>query len=154
MSQHILMICHGNICRSPMAERVARAHAERECLDVTITSAGVSAEEDGNPIDRRAASVLREAGYDASNHRAHQVTALEVREADLVVAAEEYHLDRLRRLVPDAENLHLFSEFDPEASTGDGLPDPWYGGMDGFHDTLAAVERAMPALMERVRQNS
>lgn len=154
MSQRILMICHGNICRSPMAERVARAHAERECLDVTITSAGVSAEEDGNPIDRRAASVLREAGYDASNHRAHQVTALEVREADLVVAAEEYHLDRLRRLVPDAENLHLFSEFDPEASPGDGLPDPWYGGMDGFHDTLAAVERAMPALMERVRQNS
>lgn len=152
MSPHVLMICHGNICRSPMAERVARTHAEREGLDVVVTSAGVSDEEHGNPIDRRAARVLEEAGYDATNHRAHQVTAQEIREADLVVAAEQYHLDRMRRLVPDADNLHLFSEFDPQASPGDGLPDPWYGGMDGFHETLAAVERAMPVLMERLRQ--
>ncbi|MEL4358810.1 MULTISPECIES: low molecular weight protein-tyrosine-phosphatase [unclassified Luteococcus] len=146
------MVCHGNICRSPMAERVARAQAAERGLEVEITSAGVSDEEHGGPIDPRAARVLKAAGYDTSNHRAHQITAREIQEADLVVAAEQYHVDRMRRLVPEADNLHLFSEYDPEASPGDGLPDPWYGGMDGFHATLAAIERAVPRILDEVER--
>ena len=149
----VLFICHGNICRSPMAERVARSHAGRDGLDdVEFTSAGVSAEELGNPIDRRAVRVLTDTGYDATHHRAHQVTADEIRAADLVLAAEPHHVDRMRRLVPDADNLGLISDYDPQAQPGDGLPDPWYGGMEGFHATLAAVERAMPALFDELRR--
>lgn len=144
------MVCHGNICRSPMAERVARARAAERGLEVEITSAGVSDEEHGGPIDPRAVRVLTAAGYDASQHRAHQITAREIREADLVVAAEQYHVDRMRRLVPDAQNLRLFSDFDPQAEPGDGLPDPWYGGMEGFHTTLAAIERAVPKILDEL----
>lgn len=151
MTKRIVFVCHGNICRSPMAERVARAMAAEQGLDVEVTSAGVSDEEHGNPIDRRAAQVLREAGYDASNHRAHQVGADEIRRADLVVAAEQRHVDRMLRLVPDATNLRLVSDFDPQATPGQALPDPWYGGMDGFHDTLEVIERAMPALLDEIR---
>ena len=88
------------------------------------------------------------AGHDASGHRAHQVTADEIRSADLVVAAEQHHVDRMKRLVPDADNLRLFSDFDPEGRPGEGLPDPWYGGMDGFVETLAVIERAMPAILD------
>ncbi|MGO4956926.1 low molecular weight protein-tyrosine-phosphatase [Luteococcus sp. Sow4_B9] len=147
----LIMVCHGNICRSPMLERVARAHAQDAGLDVEITSAGVSTEELGNPIDPRAVEVLREAGYETSGHRAHQISADEIRGADLVVAAEQRHLDRMRRLVPEAQNIRLFSDFDPQAAPGDPLPDPWYGGLDGFHDTLAAIERAVPGILDEVR---
>ncbi|WP_420176976.1 low molecular weight protein-tyrosine-phosphatase [Luteococcus sp. OSA5] len=145
------MVCHGNICRSPMLERVARAEAAEAGIDVEITSAGVSTEELGNPIDPRAVEVLREAGYETANHSAHQITAAEIREADLVIAAEQRHLERMRRLAPEAQNIRLFSDFDPQATPGDPLPDPWYGGMDGFHDTLAAIERAVPAILDEVR---
>lgn len=147
---HVVMVCHGNICRSPIAERVARRVAEQRGLDVRITSAGVSDEEHGNPIDPRAVQVLAAAGYRTDGHRAHQVTADEIREADLVVAAEQHHVDRMLRLVPGATNLRLFSDYDPEAADGEGLPDPWYGGMDGFHQTLAAIERSVPAILDEL----
>ena len=54
----------------------------------------------------------------------------------------------MKRLVPDADNLRLFSDFGPEGRPGEGLPDPWYGGMDGFVETLAVIERAMPAILD------
>lgn len=146
----VVFVCHGSICRSPMAERVARSFADEQGLDVEFSSAGVSTEELGNPIDPRAREVLDEAGYDSSKHRAHQITADEIRGADLVLAAEEHHLDRMRRLAPEARNMRLISDFDPQAEPGEGLPDPWYGELDGFHHTLAAVERSMPALMEEI----
>ena len=77
----VVFVCWGNICRSPMAERVARGWAEREGLrDVTFTSSGVSSEELGEPIDSRAQRVLSQAGY-TSGHRAHQTSAHEIRSA-------------------------------------------------------------------------
>lgn len=149
----VVFICWGNICRSPMAERVARGWAEREGLEgVRFTSAGVSSEEIGNPIDRRARRVLDGAGYDSAGHRAQPITASGIREADLVIGLEELHLDRMRRLVPDATNLHLLTDFDPDAEPGSGIDDPWYGDAEGFLDTLAAVEAAMPGVLGRVRQ--
>ena len=78
----LLFICHGNICRSPMGERVARSLASERGLDVEITSAGVSDEEHGNPIDRRAAKVLTAAGHDASGHRADRTVWNRARCAD------------------------------------------------------------------------
>jgi len=147
-----IFVCWGNICRSPMAEQVAREWAARDGVEAAFTSAGVSAEESGNPIDSRAAGVLRQAGYPVTPHRAHRITADEIRRADLVVGMEQLHLDRMRRLVPDADNLALLTDFDPDASPGDPVDDPWYGPPSGFRDTLASVEAAMPALMARLRE--
>ncbi|MFT3859938.1 low molecular weight protein-tyrosine-phosphatase [Micropruina sp.] len=146
-------VCWGNICRSPMAERVARGWAEREGLTgVSFISSGVSSEELGEPIDARAQRVLARAGYTTGGHRAHRVTAQEVREADLVIAMEPLHLRHLRRLAPDADNLALLTDFDPGAEPGSGVPDPWYGSESGFAGTLAAVEAAMPGVLRRVRE--
>ena len=151
---HVVFVCWGNICRSPMAEQVAREWAAREGIDVRFSSAGVSAEEQGNPIDHRAAAVLRQAGYPVSPHRAHRIAADEIRQADLVIGMEGLHLDRMRRLVPDAGNLALLTDFDPDAPAGAPVEDPWYGPSSGFRETLASVEAAMPGLMDRLRQLS
>jgi protein-tyrosine phosphatase len=136
-----------------MAERVARGHAARDGVrGVTFSSAGISAEEAGHPIDPRAAEVLRAAGYDTSGHVAHRVTADEVHAAGLVIGMETLHLNRIRSLVPDAQHLYLLTDFNPNAIPGSEVPDPWYGTASDFTETLASIEAAMPALMRRVRQ--
>lgn len=149
----VVFVCWGNICRSPMAERVA----EREAADAGLTgvefsSAATSRDEIGAPIDRRAVAVLAENGYRTGGHSAHQITRDEIEGADLVVAAEQIHLDKLRAIAPGAGNLSLISDYDPSASPGSGLPDPWYGTQDGFYETLAAVRAAMPAVLDKVRE--
>ncbi len=136
----VVFVCWGNICRSPMAERIARAQASAKHHDgIVFTSAGVSSEETGNPIDPRARAVLTRHGYDASGHRAHRITAAEIADADLVIGLEPLHVDRMRKLVPGADHLALLTDFDPDAEPGSGVPDPWYGEADGFEDTLAAL---------------
>lgn len=143
----ITFVCHGNICRSPMGEQVARAWAERAGLDVRVDSAGVSAEEYGNPIDPRAAKVLRAHGYEVGTHRAQQVSEKLINDSALVLAFEPYHLRRMQYLAPTAANLHLVTDFDPDAEPGSGIDDPWYGSASGFEDTLAAIEAAMPGIL-------
>lgn len=147
----LVFVCWGNICRSPMAERVARQWFLDEGVDALISSAGVSDEEVPNPMDRRARQVLEDAGYEVAGHRARQITADEIRRADLVIAAEQMHASRMRRLVPRAGNIRLISDYDPDATPGTPLPDPWYGGLDDFLDTLDAIERSMPGIIDAVR---
>ena len=151
----VIFVCWGNICRSPMAERVAEKYfAEHGLADVRLTSAGTSTEELGNPIDRRAQRELVAHGYRADGHAAHQITAQEINDNDLVVAMEQLHIDRMKSIyggdLPD--HVVLLTDYDPQASPGDGVPDPWYGGQEGFTTTLATLERAMPQLAEDVRR--
>ena len=149
----VVFVCWGNICRSPIAERVAERMAADAGLErVEFTSAATSREEIGAPIDPRARQVLTAHGYRADDHAAHQVTAEEIAGADLVIAAEPIHVDRMLRIAPDADNLSLLSDFDPQAPEGSGLPDPWYGGPEGFEETLAAVEAAVPGVLDEVRR--
>lgn len=150
---HLLMLCWGNICRSPMAERVAQSVAEESGLDLLVSSAGVSSEESGRGMDSRARRTLAAHGYDGEGHTARQLTADMLAGVDLVVAAEQYHLDRIEPLLAtldDRPEVALVSDFDPEANPGDPLPDPWYGDQDDFEGTLAVLERATPAMLERL----
>lgn len=153
--REVVFVCWGNICRSPMAERVARRWAEDQGLgDVRFTSAGTSTEELGNPVDPRARVWLERSGYDAEDHVAHQVTADEVAAAELVVAMEDVHVRRMEQITGHRnDNVHLLTEFDPAAPRGAGVPDPWYGGEDGFGDTLASIEAAMPGLFRRLQED-
>ena len=143
----VVFVCWGNICRSPMAERVARGMAAERGLDVEADSVGISSEESGNPIDRRAAAVLREAGYSVDGHRARRVTADDLASADLVVVAERFHIGRLEQLCPDA-NYALINDFNPAMPKGQDLDDPWYGPASGFRSTLADIEAAMPGILD------
>ena len=142
----LVFVCWGNICRSPMAERVAEKLIDEQGLDVEVSSFGISDEEHGNPIDLRAVRVLEEAGYRADDHEARQVTAANLRDADLVIAVEPFQVDRLLRIAPEA-NVALLNDFDPAKPKGTPLIDPWYGDDAGFADTLADIEAAMPGIL-------
>jgi protein-tyrosine phosphatase len=149
----VVFVCWGNICRSPIAERVAEHAAAQEGLDgVEFTSGATSTEELGNPMDERAAAVLRAHGYRHDRHRAHQVTRSEIESADLVIAMEDIHVQKMTAIAPGATNVSLLTDYDPDAEPGSGVPDPWYGSAAGFYGTLSAIEAAIPGVLDRVRQ--
>lgn len=158
----VLMVCTGNICRSTMAHQLLDEAVEAAGLaaEIEVDSAGVSDEEEGNPIDRRAARVLRENGHGVPDHRARQVRSGELGQWDLVLAMTGHHLAALNRLRERAglcgaerPEIRLFRDFDPEARPGDrDLPDPWYGGYSDFVETLEVVERTTPFVLAHARE--
>lgn len=146
-------VCSGNICRSPIAEKVFVAELERAGLadQVEVTSAGTGSWHVGEPADPRAVAVLRAGGY-TDAHVARQLDA-ELLSADLLVALDEGHRRAIQRLVPEPERVRLLRSFDPAAPDGAEVPDPYYGEDDGFDEVLALVRAAMPGLVEWVRAN-
>jgi protein-tyrosine phosphatase len=134
-----------------MAALVLRAHLDRAGLadKVTVTSAGTGGWHVGEPADPRAAQVLRAHGYD-TEHAARQVDAQEL-SADLLVALDTGHLAALRRSVPEPDRVRLLRSFDPAAPADAEVPDPYYGGQNGFDEVLAMIEAAMPGLIAWVQ---
>lgn len=144
-------MCWGNICRSPMAERVAeKLAADRGLDDVVFTSAATSREELGEPIDARAVAVLQRHGYRTEGHTAHRVTRSEIDSAELVLAMEDIHIRKMLAIAPGTANIRLLTDFDPDADPGSGIDDPWYGPGSGFERTLASVEAAIPGLLDHL----
>ena len=151
----ILFVCLGNICRSPTAEAVFREVAAREAPDlvVQVDSAGTAGYHVGSPPDPRTCAAAARRGYDLSPLRARIVEPEDFEQFDLILAMDRENLATLRHRAPkDAhERVRLFLEFAPELATVD-VPDPYYGGPNGFEEVLDLVEAAAHGLLNHVRR--
>jgi protein-tyrosine phosphatase len=149
----VLFVCLGNICRSPTAEGVLRALAAREYprLKLDIDSAGTAGYHVGEPPDRRTVGAARRRGFDLAGLRARQVHPDDFRRFDHVLAMDRANLAELEHLRPgDATaKLALFLEFAPEANELE-VPDPYYGGVEGFERVLDLCEVAARGLLARL----
>lgn len=164
----VLVVCTGNICRSAMGEVVLRDRLVVSGLAtrVAVASAGVSDEEHGNPIDRRAQRVLEDAGYDPHKHQARQVDARTLSQYRLVLAMTAAHERALRGIAqregltmgPEGTEIRMWREFDVLAPDSVGrssdldVPDPWYGSMDDFVDVLDTIERGADGVVDYLRE--
>ncbi|MEU6094223.1 low molecular weight protein-tyrosine-phosphatase [Streptomyces sp. NPDC047079] len=157
MTYRVCFVCTGNICRSPMAESVFRARVEEAGLGdlVEVDSAGTGGWHEGDGADPRTVAVLEENGY-GSDHTARQFQLSWFSRLDLVIALDSGHLKALRRLAPtpeDEDKVRLLRSYDPAAGEDLDVPDPYYGGMDGFEECLEMVEAASPGLLAAVREH-
>ena len=160
----VMPVCTGNICRSPMAEIILRAEFERRGLadKVNVDSSGVSDEEYGNPIDRRAVKVLKERGYELpAHHFAHRITRDEIERTDLFLPMTASHMRALLRMLPAGKRaeVHMYRSFDPNlpkpvAGREDSidLVDPWYGGPREFEVAIDQIEEVAPYIVDWAEQ--
>jgi protein-tyrosine phosphatase len=149
----VVFVCTGNICRSPIAEKVFVHELARAGLAdaVRVSSAGTGGWHIGSPADERAMAVLQAGGY-AVEHSARQVDAEQLG-ADLIVALDHSHRRTLQSMVPEPDRVRLLRSFDPDSPSGAEVPDPYYGDEDGFDAVLEMIRRAMPGMLEWVREN-
>jgi protein-tyrosine phosphatase len=144
----------GNICRSPTAEGVFRHVAQREGMleRLTIDSAGIGDWHAGDPPDKRASQHAQRRGYDLTTLRARQVTRDDFARFGWIIAMDRSNLRDLNALKPDGYrgNIGLLLDFAPHIDLRE-VPDPYYGGAEGFENVLDLVEHACKMLLERMR---
>jgi protein-tyrosine phosphatase len=151
----ILMVCMGNICRSPTAEAVLRSHIAAAGLEdaVHIDSAGTHNYHPGAAPDARSQRHAAQRGYDLASLRARQVTQADYRNFDLLLAMDWDNLALLQAGCPPEyqHKLRLLMSF-ADAAASPVVPDPYYGGAQEFDAVLDLTEAAAQGLVQHVRQ--
>lgn len=154
-SYSVLMVCMGNICRSPTAEGVLRHLVEQASLtqQVKIDSAGTLDYHAGSPPDRRSQRHALKRGYDLSAQRARQVEPRDFERFDLILAMDWQNMHELKALCPPehAHKLRRLMEFAPPGIS-DVVADPYQGGPDGFEQVLDHVEQACAGVLAHIRK--
>ena len=150
----VCFVCLGNICRSPTAHGVMEHLVRERGLEdrVHVGSAGTGGWHVGEPADGRARETARRRGFELTS-RAETFEARDFDRYDYVLAMDKSNLANLRALArrdDDLDKLTLFRSYDPEASPGAEVPDPYYGGPDGFEDVFDMCERACHGLLVEI----
>jgi protein-tyrosine phosphatase len=149
----VCFVCLGNICRSPTALAVTRAEATKQGLldRLVLDSAGTSAYHVGNGPDQRTIAAAKRRGIEVGG-KARQFTARDFIDFDYVLAMDAENLVNLRKIAPRDYGgvVALFRSFDPTAEPDANVPDPYYGGEDGFEEVLDQCQRAANGLLHRI----
>ncbi|MGB0468500.1 MAG: low molecular weight protein-tyrosine-phosphatase [Pontibacterium sp.] len=152
--KRVLFVCLGNICRSPTAHGVFQDLLNITGLgaQVVVDSAGTAAFHIGKAPDSRSVAAAKQRGYDLSGLRARQVSAADFNRFDYILAMDSSNLANLEALCPDDYRGHLGLFLDFTALEGHEVPDPYYGGQNGFDHVLDLVESASEGLLCRLRK--
>ncbi|MDE6726763.1 MAG: low molecular weight phosphotyrosine protein phosphatase [Oscillospiraceae bacterium] len=148
----ILFVCHGNICRSPMAEFVMRDMLEKRGItDVEVASAATSTEELGNRVHRGTAAILDRLGIDCSAKRARQITASDYKEFDLIIGMDSANIRNMTRYFGDKQHkIHKLLDFTERKN--EDISDPWYTG--DFERTYRDIKQGCEGLIEQLTNKS
>ncbi len=152
MTTRILLVCMGNICRSPMAEGLVRHRAKEYGLDITTDSAGTIDHHAGEAPDQRAQRCMRDHGIGIGDLRARRIVPGDFRDFDLLLAMDQSNLDGLLRIAPApdlTDRARLMMAYAPDLPRE--VPDPWYGGPDDFERVFHMLHRATTNLMDTLR---
>lgn len=152
----VLMVCMGNICRSPTAHGVFEEMVKRTGVSdqVSVDSAGTHAYHVGEPPDPRAQEIALKRGLDLSSQRARRALSEDFARFDFILAMDKDNYANLTAICPAGmrEKLHLFMDFASDYKTNE-VPDPYYGGAGGFDRVFDMVESASRGLLENIRKN-
>ena len=151
----VLFVCMGNICRSPTAEGVFRMIVEEAGLAhlIEIDSAGTHAYHIGEPPDRRSQAAALRRQIDLSKQRARKISEADFEQFDYVLAMDRDNYGELTNRSPaeHVEKIELFLDYAPEMAESD-VPDPYYGGEQGFERVLDLIEAASEGLLKQIKQ--
>lgn len=150
----ILFICLGNICRSSAAQTIMQRLVDEEGLSslLEIDSAGILSYHQGEPADSRMRAHAARRGYNIT-HRSRPVTAEDFRRFDLIIGMDEGNIDDLKERCPDLENQRKIVRMTDycRLKQADHVPDPYYGGAQGFENVLDLLEDACAGLLEDMK---
>lgn len=148
---NILFVCMGNICRSPTAEAVFRQKAKEKGLALKIDSAGTIGSHAREKPDHRAMKVGQANGYSFDGIKARKVTEKDFEKFDILLAMDEKNVADLKKVAPieHVNKIQLFLDFGSKFDERE-VPDPYYGGAQGFKYVLQLVEDASDGLLERL----
>ena len=152
----VLFVCLGNICRSPTADAVFKKMVQDAGLAhlIGVDSAGTGSWHIGHPPDHRAKAAAAQRGYDLSSLRARQVEIGDFDKFDHILAMDAQNRADLDALCPPGhqQKIRLFLEYSPDTELTD-VPDPYYGGEDGFDQVLDLVESAAAGLLDHLKSH-
>ncbi|WP_028115160.1 low molecular weight protein-tyrosine-phosphatase [Ferrimonas senticii] len=145
----VLFVCLGNICRSPTAEAVFRTKARQRGVELQFDSAGITAFHQGQRPDRRTIEAGRKRGFDFANMSARQIEMADFHRFDLILAADKQNLADLHKLA-DRQHHDKIGLILSLAGSNKEVPDPYYGGNQGFERVLDLLEDAADKLLAKI----
>jgi protein-tyrosine phosphatase len=151
----ILMVCLGNICRSPLAEGITRQLLHERKLSWEVDSAGTTGWHEGAAADSRSVAVARTHQVDISQLKARRVTYLDLQDSDIIVAMDAQNYQDIRRLDPKATDGKLYMMMNflyPDQNRP--VPDPYYGNDQDFADVCNMLREACNAMIDQLQQRS
>jgi len=151
---NVLFVCLGNICRSPSAQSVLEAQIKKLNLDkvILVDSCGTAGYHIGEAPDPRSITAAENRGYKMSHLRGRKFSINDFEAFDYILAMDQDNLSNILALAPSEVNCHisLFLKFNPKSSISE-VPDPYYGGTDGFDEVLDLIESACEGLLSHIQ---
>ena len=150
----ILFVCTGNICRSPTAEGVLAQKAKNLELNFNVDSAGTHAYHVGENPDPRSTAHAKKRGYNIKDIISRKFDFADFYAFDLILALDRSHHNFLQNLYPDNANAELYLFLEYAGMGANDVPDPYYGGSNGFENVLDLIEEASDNIIQKIQKNT